>query len=123
MRRWGSLLLVSASVLVGPIVTAAPAQAICISWLGSRCPTPTPTSPTTAPPITTPPPAPTPPAPVSTPTPPAGPSSASPAEAVNLFFDATNLARAAAGLPALGRREDVAALATPHRVDLVNQGG
>jgi hypothetical protein len=40
-----------------------------------------------------------------------------------MFFDATNAARAAAGLPALGWREDVAAMATSHSVDMMNQGG
>src|SRR5438552_9154147 len=100
MRRWGSVLLVGASVVVGPIVTAAPAHAACVAWFGQCNDTP----PTTAPPTTTPPTTAPPEAPSAAPTPAAAVSAD---EAASMFFDATNGARAVAGLPPLAWRQDV----------------
>src|SRR5438270_1932722 len=97
MRRWGIVSLISVSVFAMPIVTAAPAHAVCIP-IFRQCPS-SPTPPPTTPP---PAPAPTPPAP-QPPAPPAPPPSApapaiDPNEAATQFFDLTNGARASAGV-------------------------
>ena len=122
MRRWGIVSLISVSAFVMPIVTAAPAHAVCIP-IFRQCPS----SPTTPP--TTPPPAPTPPAPPTTqpPAPPAPPPPApapaiDPNEAATQFFDFTNGARASAGVPALEWRADVANMAVSHSVEMAQQG-
>src|SRR4051812_5079056 len=119
MRRWGIVSLISVSVFAMPIVTAAPAHAVCIP-IFRQCPS----SPTTPPP--TPPPAPTPtpvpPAPQPPPPPPAPAPAIDPNEAATQFFDFTNGARASAGLPALEWRADVASMAVSHSVEMAQQG-
>jgi len=117
MRRWGIVSLIGLSVFVTPIVTAAPAHAVCFSFF-QQCQSP-PT--TTAPPVTTPP-VTTP--PVTTPpvaAPPA-PSAVDPNQAAAEFFDDTNAARATAGLAPYGWRADVASMAVSHSVEMAQQG-
>jgi uncharacterized protein YkwD len=118
MRRWGIVTLISFSAFVAPIVTAAPAHAVCFP-LFQRCPGPTP-PPTTVPP-TPPPPTPQPPAPPSPPPAPT-PAPVDPNEAATQFFDATNAARAGAGLGPLAWRADVAGMAVSHSVEMAQQG-
>ena len=112
MRRWGVVSLFCVSAFAMPIVTAAPAHAVCIP-LFQRCPSPPPGPPTTAPPATTPPPAPTPPPPAA---------NIDPNAAATQFFDATNAARANGGVPALQWRADVASMAVSHSVEMAQQG-
>ena len=122
MRRWGVVSLFCVSAFAMPIVTAAPAHAVCIP-LFQRCPSPPPGSPTTAPPATTPPPAPTPPPPAPpAPTPPPPAPAIDPNEAATQFFDLTNGARASAGVPPLEWRADVAGMAVSHSVEMAQQG-
>jgi uncharacterized protein YkwD len=114
MRRWWIVSLISASALMAPIATAAPAHAVCIS-LFQRCPAPAPT-PTTvppAPPVTSPPPAPVVPPPAA---------SVDPNQAAAEFFDDTNAARADAGVAPLAWRADVADMAVAHSADMAQQG-
>src|SRR5205823_5189193 len=120
MRRWGVVSLFCVSAFAMPIVTAAPAHAVCIP-LFQRCPSPPPGPPTTAPPATTPPPAPTPPPPAPPAPPPPAPV-IDPNEAATQFFDFTNGARASAGVPPLEWRADVAGMAVSHSVEMAQQG-
>src|SRR5437763_5123703 len=122
MSRWGVVLGLTGSLLVAPIVTAAPAQAVCVRWIGfSQCATPTtsppappsPTPPVTSPPVTAP--------PVTSP-PPAPDPYIDPDQAATEFFDAANAARAAAGLPAFGWRSDVASMAVAHSAEMAQNG-
>jgi uncharacterized protein YkwD len=120
MRRWWVVSVISVSAFVAPIVTAAPAHAVCIS-LFQRCPAPGPT-PTTVPPA---PPITSPPAPTVAPPPPTpAPAAAAidPNQAATEFFDDTNAARADAGLPRLTWRADAATLAVAHSVEMAQQG-
>src|SRR5437764_12126357 len=119
MRRWGVVGLICGSALVAPIVTAAPAHAVCIP-IFQRCPSSPTTPPTTAPPAPTPtPPTTQPPAP---PAPPPPAPAIDPNEAATQFFDLTNGERAAAGVAALQWRADVASMAVAHSVEMAQAG-
>lgn len=122
MRRWGVLVLFCLSAVVAPIVSAAPARAACAVYLFGRCIS-TGSPPTTAPPVTTPPTT----APPAAPTPPAvappvAAPSVDPDAAASQFFDLTNGERAAAGVPALEWRADVATIAVAHSVEMAQAG-
>ncbi|MCU1448530.1 MAG: Allergen V5/Tpx family protein [Acidimicrobiales bacterium] len=114
MRHWGIVGLISASALVVPIVTAAPAHAVCLPFVRCQSPTPTTVPPPPPPPVTPPLPAP--------PAPPPPPASLDPNQAATEFFDDTNAARADAGLAPLGWRADVAGMAVGHSAEMAQQG-
>ena len=116
MRRRGAVFLITGFALVAPIVTAAPAHALC--WFG--CPKPTTTTTTPPPPAPKPPPAPA-------PAPPPAPAPA-PAGLVQLpdvaqrFLDLTNGERAAAGIGPISMRADVVPMALAHSLEMAQQG-
>jgi uncharacterized protein YkwD len=123
MRRWGIVGLISVSAFAMPIVTAAPAHAVCIP-IFRQCPSSPTTPPTTPPPAPTPTPTPPttqPPAP-PTPAPPPPDPAIDPNQAATQFFDLTNGERANAGVPALQWRADVASMAVAHSVEMAQQG-
>ncbi|MBV8981976.1 MAG: CAP domain-containing protein [Acidimicrobiia bacterium] len=109
---------------MAPIVTAAPAGASCLVYFFGRCVStgspPVTAPPTTTPPTTAPPVIPTPAPPAVTP--PAPAASVDPDAAATQFFDLTNGERAAAGVPALEWRADVATMAVAHSVEMAQAG-